>query len=249
MNNKEILVQDYSIEKIIKILWSKKIIILAFTSIALIIAIFSSSKIEPIYKSDIRIYYANYDGATTNQGLTTFKEIEKKFFDQNEFEIWKKKTNSKLDFNDFGVKNYTNNKNYFSGNKNVIFYYQSPISIGVKSKNKDHIFEYYEYLNHLIFIQKQNYIKSLKEVLEIRKNIIEESYSAENKNISELIKLEERIYLYNNNQYQLLVLDQPTVPINVSYPPMKLSFLIVIMGFLFGCFVALIKSYMNSIKK
>ena len=249
MNNKEILVQDYSIEKIIKILWSKKIIILTFTSIALIIAIFSSSKIEPIYKSDIRIYYANYDGSITNQGLTSFKEIEKKFFDQNEFEIWKKKTNSKLDFKEFGVKNFANNKNYFSGNNNVIFYYQSPISIGVKSKNKNLIFEYYEYLVYLINLQKQNYIKSLKEVLEMRKSLVTEEYKPDDNIIEEIVKLQEKIYLYSNNQYQLLVLDQPTVPINVSYPPMRLIFLIIIMGFLVGCLVVLIKSYMNSIKK
>lgn len=243
------MVQDDSIEKIIKILWSKKIIVLAFTSIALIIAIFSNSRLEPTYKSNIRIYYGNYDSNTTNQGLTTFKEIEKKFFDQNEFEIWKKKTNSKLNFDEFGVINNANNRNYFSGNNNVIFYYQSPISIGVKSKNKDLIYEYYEYLNYLILLQKKNYIETLKQSLEMRKSLLKELYITDNTSYNALIKIKEKIYLYSNNQYQLLLLDPPTVPINISYLPIRISLLIVIMGFLVGCAVALIKSYMISIKK
>ena len=227
-------------------LWNGKLIIIAFTLIAIMIGggfLFSK---DAAYESKISYFENNIPPFYKKE--RAFSDFQETFYSKKSFEHWKKKVGkSSLEFENFSKTKVVNGFVMLKNTNELILQFITKNKsswIIIKSNNLKVLDDFFKYSDHVNQLLTASYVNNAKNELKIiNSGLLDKSTD----NIETIISVNRFVNAAQEGS-NILLINHPTIPQKTS-PKLKLGFAIsVLLGGTTGVLYVLISNYIRNRK-
>jgi len=217
-----------------KILWDGKWIITAFTAIAVLVGSYFIYAKDSVYQSKIVYSIETYPPFYSDKKIIV--DFEKYFYSKSIFDEWKKNISTSLIFEDFSktkaFDSFLMSKNEGALLATLVSQKKGISFILVKTNQLSILDDFFKYANHINGILKNDYVTIAKYELNTIESTLGEKFDSSN--IKALLSTKRFIFSSEKNNLNILTIQSPTMPENISPKNTLILLISVVLGGMTG---------------
>ena len=254
--------QDIDFIEIYKILWSGKLIVFLGLVISILTGFFTINFIEKEFESKILIttnnFVSQYNATKISfNDKTIVSDFEDLYYSEIFFLNWKAENDINFNYEDFKPIKVINDITFSNKNNKSLIELKydittskdlfGPITIIIKSNDKNLIGDFYKYLNHINDQLTKNYTNVLKNEIIFIEDLVENFKDSEERlNLDSYIlkKITSEKLLKNS----ILRITPPSIPVKTAPVYSRIFLILLLFGGVSSIFIVFLRDYINKTK-